>query len=231
MSWALTQQIVENPAARHVLLCLANYADQNGRSAFPSVSTLVIDTGLSERSVRSKLEHLENLGVITRGNQKVVVAYIDRPDRRPVCYDIVMNLAEKRGANGAGRSEIPVDNSVNEILRGANGAGTGCISFHNGVQMVQERGAGGAPNTSLNPLTKPSIDPIASSAKAIAIPEPVDNFFKTDFYLTALQQHRPDLVVQAEFIKASFKIYFNDLGRPRNDWANQWLNWILKERI
>lgn len=149
MSWALAQQIITNPAARHVLLCLANYADQDGRSAFPSVATLVSDTGLSERTVRAKLGELEKAGVLKQGNQRVVEAYIDRGDRRPICYDILLNnwvqLTEKRGAANAGRGE-----------RGANCAATGCNSRTNGVQMVPERGAGAAPNPSdNNPLNNP----------------------------------------------------------------------------
>ena len=42
MSWALAlpKQTLENPSARHVLLCLANYAGSDGRGAFPSANTL-----------------------------------------------------------------------------------------------------------------------------------------------------------------------------------------------
>lgn len=144
MSWALTQQVITNATARHVLLCLANYADQDGKSAFPSVATLKHDTGLSERTIRAKLADLQQAGVIVEGNQKVVAAYIDRGDRRPICYDIVL----KRGASDAGRNE-----------RGENGAATGCSSRTNGVQMTHERGAGAAPDPSSKPPYKPSVNP------------------------------------------------------------------------
>ena len=40
MTWALEQQEVGEPHARHVLLCLANYAGSAGRGAFPSAATL-----------------------------------------------------------------------------------------------------------------------------------------------------------------------------------------------
>jgi hypothetical protein len=141
MSWALSQQEIKNPAARHVLLCLANYADQEGGAAFPSVATLAKDTGLSERTVRYKLDELERAGVIKAGNQRIVEAYIDRGDRRPVCYNITI----ARGATNAPRSE-----------RGANETPTGCSSSSNGVQMETERGAPAAPNPSDKPSIKPS---------------------------------------------------------------------------
>lgn len=137
MAWAIEHAAVADPTARHVLLCLANYADQDGRAAFPSVGRLCDDTGLSTRTVRAKMDLLEKEGQIRRGNQKIVAAYIDRSDRRPICYDLLMSktphaIAE-RGAGAARR----------KAERGAN-------DDTNGVQMTTERGAGAAPNPSYN---------------------------------------------------------------------------------
>lgn len=131
MSWALSLPIqsLKDSSARHVLLCLANYAGSNGAGAFPSAKTLTDDTGLSERTVRIKLDLLETLGFIVRGNQALAAVYIDRHDRRPVVYDLMI----KRGAATAPRSDV-----------------TGCSLGQNGVQPTTERGAATAPNTSLN---------------------------------------------------------------------------------
>jgi len=136
MSWALSlpTQALKDSSARHVLLCLANYAGSNGSGAFPSASTLAQDTGLSERTVRYKLDALEDAGLIKKGNQAIAAVHIDRHDRRPVVYDLQL----MRGANPAPRSN-----------RGADDA-TGCNSQQNGVQPETERGAESAPNTSLN---------------------------------------------------------------------------------
>jgi hypothetical protein len=149
MVWALKQQEVTDASARHVLLCLANYAGEDGRAAFPSASTLSVDTGLSERTVRSKLDLLESSGAIKRGNQAIVAAYIERADKRPVCYDIVMTQTVKPGAAVAPR----------EDERGANGAATGCNPCSHGVQSTHERGAAIAGNTSFNPSFNPSVNP------------------------------------------------------------------------
>lgn len=136
MTWALAipKASLDNPAARHVLLCLANYAGSDGRGAFPSAGTLSEDTGLSERTVRLKLVELEKAGWIAEGNQAIAAAYIDRRDRRPVVYDLLL----KRGASAAPRKERGADNR------------TGCSSQQNGVQENAERGAAAAPNPSLN---------------------------------------------------------------------------------
>ncbi|HDS1744227.1 helix-turn-helix domain-containing protein [Pseudomonas sp. M2] len=135
MSWALEQRDIVDATARYVLLVLANYADKNGRGAFPSSASISDDTGLSIRTVKYKLDHLLEIGVIRLGNQAIAGAYIDRHDRRPTVYD----LCVERGATAAPGSE-----------RGANGDTTGCSSRQNGVQTTTERGAGAAPNPSIN---------------------------------------------------------------------------------
>ena len=135
MTWALEQQEVAEPHARHVLLCLANYADQDGRAAFPSVARLATDTGLSARTVQYRLRDLEQAGAIRRGNQAVPAAYITQRDRIPVCYDIAL----ERGAQRA---------------PGARHDVTGCTPEQSGVHATTERGAPGAPNPPINhPLT------------------------------------------------------------------------------
>jgi DNA-binding transcriptional ArsR family regulator len=139
MTWALEQREVTAPTARHVLLCLANYADKDGKAAFPSASSLSEDTGLSVRTIRTALDTLREAGVIALGNQAIAAAYIVRHDRRPVVYDLVM----VRGAATASGAE-----------RGAADDTTGCSSCANGVQLTTQRGAAAAPNPSFNhPLT------------------------------------------------------------------------------
>lgn len=168
MTWAMEQQTVTDSLARHVLLCLANYADNSGKAAFPSAATLSVDTGMSERSVRNKLDLLEQLGLIVKGNQAIVAAYIERGDRRPVCYDLAMpRKDDSRGARGAGRSS-----------RGAAHVATGCTSDTNGVQIVQERGAPGAGNPSSNPSFNPSLN--QKHSRAVALPDwlPADEWEK-----------------------------------------------------
>ena len=140
MSWAmkLPKEQLGDASARHVLLCLANYAGPEGKHAFPSAATLAEQTGLSERTVRYKLDVLESAGLIVRGKQAIAAVHIERHDRRPVVYDLQL----KRGANSAPRAE-----------RGANDGsslGAGCNPQQNGVQPTTERGAATAPNPSLN---------------------------------------------------------------------------------
>ncbi|QTO49448.1 helix-turn-helix domain-containing protein [Burkholderia latens] len=141
MTWAIEQQDIRDATARHVLLCLANYADADGKAAFPSTSRLEADTGLSESTIRRKLDVLEELGLIQKGNQAIVAAYIDRGDRRPVCYDMVM---KKRGV-----VVTPGDE------RGVTVTGTGCHGDADGVSLTSERGVTVTPNPSLT-INKPS---------------------------------------------------------------------------
>lgn len=146
MAWALAQKIVAEPTARHVLLCLANYANQDGQAAFPSVERLRQNTGLSERTIRYKLDLLESLGAITRGKTEIATAYIGRADRVPVCYNLCMPRPanNSRGATTAPRFQ------------------TGCKQAIPGVQMTAKRGAPAAPKPSTDPSTEPPHRPTST---------------------------------------------------------------------
>ncbi len=102
LALSLSVQTLKDSSARHLLLCLANYAGSNGAGAFPSATTLAQDTGLSERTVRYKLDVLEESGLIKKGNQAIAAVHIDRHDRRPMVYD----LQHIRGANPAPNTSI-----------------------------------------------------------------------------------------------------------------------------
>ncbi|WP_175768513.1 hypothetical protein [Burkholderia cenocepacia] len=141
MAWAIEQQIVTDPPARHLLLCLSNYADHLGRSAFPSAATLMRDTRLSRATLWRKLAVLEDSGAIKPGNQKVVAAYIDRSDKRPVCYDIVMCRLDDSG--------MPVDEVAGSHAETSTEP-AGSHSETSGVSHRNGRGLTVRPNPGVN---------------------------------------------------------------------------------
>lgn len=150
ISWALNDAPVDNPTSKLVLIALANHARPDGSSSFPSVARLCRYTCLSERSVRLHLAGLEQQGIIERCDQRIVAAYIDRPDRRPVGYNLCITL--KRG--------------VQDVQAAAE---RGASDEPNGVQEIPERGAGGAPKPLLNRQQEPlEAAPRASTAKELA---------------------------------------------------------------
>lgn len=98
LSWALSEAagysddgLVEVPPELvTVLVGLANHADEHGRHAYPSAGTLAHYARKSERQVRRDLVRLEELALIVRGDQRLVL-HID-PDRRPVVWDLNLSL-------------------------------------------------------------------------------------------------------------------------------------------
>lgn len=202
MAFALEQQEIKDATARHVLLCLANYADKEGRGAFPSSASLSQDTGLSLRTIRYKLDYLLEVGMIRLGKQAIAAAYIDRHDRRPVVYDIAM----ERGANGD-----------NEQV-------TGCKSLQDGVQITTERGAGAAPNTSYN-------HQVNQEANAPSAPKrPKVTFEDGEFIvhdcdlLDAWHASYGKPHVEHEIAKA--KAWVIAGGKKKKDWARFLTNWL-----
>lgn len=140
MTWAMEQQLVLDPHACSVLTALANHADRDGTGSFPSVETLQRYTKLSERTIRAKLATLEQSGIIRRGNQAIAAAHIARADKRPVVWDLAMELGVQ--------PSHPV--AVSGVQEPHPGKGAGCSSRTDGVQLTTERGATAAPEPSFN---------------------------------------------------------------------------------
>ena len=234
MAWALQIAKTEltDPTARHVLLCLGNYASADGRGAYPSAKTLSEDTGLSERTIRYKLDALEAGGYIVRGNQALAAVYIERHDRRPVVYDLQL----VRGANAAPRS-----------TRGANDV-TGCNSEQNGVQPETERGAPAAPNTSLNrqgteQLQQREISDVVAEQDRKAL-EPADDRQRFSMFATwepdakgmsdqiAIAGLPPESVTE-DALK-TFKGFFVARSSVLNNaggWCFEFVKWIKRQRV
>jgi hypothetical protein len=53
------------PTTRHVLLTLSLYINEVGESAYPSIETLAVDTGLTERAVGAHLRQARDAGWLT----------------------------------------------------------------------------------------------------------------------------------------------------------------------
>ena len=70
-SWALREAPAPTATARLVLIALADRCQPDGRSAWPTVDTLMLEAHTSESSVKRALKALEETGCIRRGNQKL----------------------------------------------------------------------------------------------------------------------------------------------------------------
>nr|WP_279577370.1 helix-turn-helix domain-containing protein [Pseudomonas sp. LA21] len=227
MTWALEQRLVTDPTARHVLLCLANYADKHGRGAFPSVASLADDTGLSERTVQAKLRALEEQGIIAEGNRAIAAAYITRRDRVPTCYDIVLERGEPVAPRQESRGEDTAPRQT----------GTGCSSQQNGVNLTTERGAGAAPNPSEN--HQGTEKQLQHANDSLPVDErqrvPMSENWEPDANDLATQTRILGIPVEAitPDVVAGFKAHFLALPETVHTlkrWVNELAKWIKRER-
>lgn len=65
VSWALKRVHGVDPAAKLILISLANYADEDGE-CWPSIATLCTETGLSEATVKRHCRQLRDAGAFTQ---------------------------------------------------------------------------------------------------------------------------------------------------------------------
>ena len=79
-----------------ILLALADYADTEGRGAFPSQKRLCALTGYSRRTIQHGLHDLEASGLIVKGDQRLTEHY---GRHRPIVWNLSME--DFRGAKTA----------------------------------------------------------------------------------------------------------------------------------
>ena len=106
-SWALREAPCPTATSRLVLIALADRCQPDGRSAWPTIDTLMLEAHCSEASVRRALRDLEKAGAIRRGNQSLAQwnehgAYVARP-YRSIVWECCMGVTLEKVALKPGR--------------------------------------------------------------------------------------------------------------------------------
>jgi len=221
-----------NSACAFVLVALANHADPDGSNAFPGVDTICRYTRLSERTVRTALDRLEDIGVIRPCDPDVVAAKIKRADRRPNGYDLDYALI-RDDLSAAELAKIGRDNPwlrhwIEATQRGATVAGRaserGATDDTDGVQPLPSRGAVVAPEPSFEPPKEPSV----ARKRGTRIPEA----FEVDPAMRSWAASQNLAHLDLDGITESFVDYWRSQPGQRGvklDWFATWRNWVRKE--
>lgn len=152
-----------------VMIGIANHADNRGRNAWPSISTLAAYANVSERSVQLAIVKLVAAGELLVQDQRGGDDET-RGDRRPNRYVIV--------------GMQPVDNGADGVKSASPRAG-------NGVKPVTPRGEAqrvhGVKPASPEPSLEPSMNrPSSRTSQHNPTPPPVDNPDDDDDLITGL---------------------------------------------
>jgi hypothetical protein len=93
-----------SPSERWVLVTLASFGHDDGSHVFPSLSTLELETGLSERQIRRCLQKLIAVGLLDYGDQTIVSSNPRyRNDKLPKVYQLLIVPAAKPDLSKVGR--------------------------------------------------------------------------------------------------------------------------------
>ena len=160
-SWALREAPAPTATARLVLIALADRCQPDGRSAWPTVDTLMAEAHTSESSVKRALKALEETGCIRRGNQKLAQwdehgNYVPDPYRSVVwecCMNVTLeHVSEKPGrqarAERAERAERDGDGNAEQAGKADRFRGVKMTPLENGGNKPKSRGVKMTP---LNP--------------------------------------------------------------------------------
>lgn len=158
IAWVLDHKLNIKPAHKLVLICLANYAGEDGQDAFPSVATIAKHTEMSERSVQRILQDLLHARLISPGNQMIPAAKGFPADRTPNCYNVEMGaLIDGNEALNVRQKGIPESGRT-----GVTNGHTGVTKNTTGVTKSTDRGdktcMTGVTALSPKPLYKPLIN-------------------------------------------------------------------------
>ena len=146
MNWVLYSAPLDLDAIEfRILTIIADNVDVDGRGFGKSVKTLMelYRAPISERTMRAKLDHLQQIGVLRLGDQRLV-SYLPG-NRRPKVYDIVMTT--NRGAENAPLEDTDAIGSNPDPTIETTPAGDhiddeqGCNRGATGVQLACNRGA------------------------------------------------------------------------------------------
>lgn len=149
-SWALREAPAPTATARLVLIALADRCQPDGRSAWPTVDTLMAEAHTSESSVKRALKALEETGCIRRGNQKLAQwdehgNYVPDPYRSVVwecCMNVTLeHVSEKPGRQArAERAERLESVDATDGAKGAGFRGVKMTPLENGGNKPKPRG-------------------------------------------------------------------------------------------
>ncbi|MBV3808615.1 helix-turn-helix domain-containing protein [Bifidobacterium longum] len=152
-SWALREAPAPTATARLVLIALADRCQPDGRSAWPTVDTLMLEAHTSESSVKRALKALEETGCIRRGNQKLAQwdehgNYVPDPYRSVVwecCMNVTLeHVSEKPGRQArAERAERLESVDATDGAKGAGFRGVKMTPLENGGNKPKHRGVTG----------------------------------------------------------------------------------------
>ena len=155
MSWAAlawaTDSDIAHPVAKFILVLLANKADENF-SCYPSIRTLMVESGAGRSTVLRALSYLETHGFISRRPQ-----FHDSGARRSTRYYLNHPLA----------AHLPPhpDPGPPRPVVGPPGPGAERAPSHSGTGTVSQRHPPGVPQRDpLNPSTESPSEPSDAAA-------------------------------------------------------------------
>ena len=199
-----------------VLLILADMADQQGRGAWPSRSTIGRLAGCSVRTVSYALKNLEASGLISRGDQRIVS---NLGGYKPTVWNLNMGRSAKTAPLETAKQAVQHDCTPP--------VQTDCTPpVQRGVQKPADRCANSSATCLHKNPTKeePYIEPRESNARARKqIPIPAD--WKPSEEHRALADR---LGIDCDIEADKFRDRALDSGARSADWNAKYRNWLIK---
>lgn len=215
ISWVLNEAPGVPPSLVSTLIGIANHAAPDGRHSYPSQPTLSRYTRKSERQVRRDLAELVRLKLIRKGDQRIVEHL--PPDRRPVVYDLAMDLDGRTSTSP--RSSTSARSPVSE--RGDMGDRTGGTSTSAKPSYEPSRTVRPPSARARKAETRPPAEP----PRPDGLTEIPGDFKPTDT-MRRWAVGTYGAAIDVEYETAQFISHYRSTGARRKSWPDAWQKWV-----
>jgi hypothetical protein len=205
MSWQATTAVIRHSKAkgsdRLLLLCIANYAGEDGSGSFPSNYTLCCDSKLTERAVRYILRRLEasgelktELGRGPNGSNRYSI-------NLPFAAGNVRPKKKKSAAFPLGQS-LPGQEKAKHGANGAHGEGHGVAPKQS---LAVEQSVNGHKNPSASGDAAGTVPPAGGASRNDHLSQPGPQVWLTDSDVSRIYRKYPRKLGPDEAKKAIWK--------------------------
>jgi len=129
------------------LVVIARACDEHGQGSWQSTATLAKKTGKSESQVKRDINRLLELGLLRLGDQTLPERYGVPAHRRPVVYDVALDVVGQKPARAPKRrGNQTTDTGITQKLDGMDATPRGRI---HAIQLLGDTRVGGLVAASL----------------------------------------------------------------------------------
>ena len=139
VAWVIDEAPVP-PELAWTLVVIARACDEHGQGSWQSTATLAKKTGKSESQVKRDINRLLELGLLRLGDQTLPARYGVPAHRRPVVYDVALDVVGQKPARAPKRrGNQTTDTGITQKLDGMDATPRGRMDARGRIHAIPQK--------------------------------------------------------------------------------------------